>query len=794
MKCSEKWLREWANPPVDISVLAEQLTLSGLEVDSIVQAAPDFNGVVIGHVISVQPHPNADRLSFCQVEINNHHILEIVCGAPNVRAGLKVAVVVVDGTLPGGIKVKKTKLRGVVSHGMICSERELGLSEQDTGGILELPADAPIGKDFREYFQLNDYCLDVALTPNRGDCASVLGISREVAAINHLREIQLTVTEQQPVKIQTIFPVILTAKKECPRYVGRIIRDIHPDRKTPIWMRERLRRSGFRSIHPVVDVMNYVMLELGQPMHAFDLDQLDKGIEIRLAKNGETIQLIDGQEITLAESTLIIADHQQPQAIAGVMGGAASAVSENTRHVFLESAFFSPPSISLTARYYGIQSESSYRFERGVDWQLQTKALERATQLLLQIVGGEAGPLVEKASKNDLPTVQEISLRGERIKRLLGIRFEGDEIKEILTALGMSLEQASSDEWKVKAPSYRFDLTNEADVIEELARIYGYHRIPAHRLKGEHGLSQQSETVIETSRLMRALVDRSYHEVVTYSFIDEKLQRLINPSAQVITVSNPIASDMATMRASLWPGLLKVLQYNQNRGVARVRLFELGACFDIKEDCWHEETRLSGLATGTAHALQWGKSQRLVDFFDVKGDVSNLLALTRRADYHWVDVVHPALHPGQSAGLYQGHQQMGWIGVLHPRIVAELDLNHPPVLFEFQFDAVSRRAIPQYHPVSKYPAVTRDIAIVVDKAVSAQEIEQKVAEICGQLLIAYQIFDIYVGEGIEYGKKSVALGLTFQGPSRTLTDEEINQLIDRVVVALGIAFNATLRA
>lgn len=793
MQFSEQWLREWVDPPVDTTQLAAQLTMAGLEVDDVVAAAPEFTGVVVGHVVSTTPHPNADRLTVCNVDVGNNEILDIVCGADNVRADLKVAVVQVGGRLVGDVNIKKTKLRGVVSHGMICSERELGLADQDKGGIVELPSDAPVGVDFREYLQLNDHCIDIDLTPNRGDCASVRGIVRELVAINKIKSKALKIAAQRAT-IKDIFPVKLVAKKRCPHYVGRVIRNINANAETPMWMQERLRRSGLRSIHPVVDITNYVMVELGQPLHAFDLAKLDKGITVRLAQHGEKITLIDGQEVELTDNTLVIADEKQPQAIAGIMGGKNSAVDDNTQHLFLESAFFTPADITLSARHYGMQTDSSYRFARGVDYELQALAIERTTALLLEIVGGETGPLIEKSSPADLPVAPRITLRRDQIKRLLGIALDDSDVKTILTSLGMTVKSVTAG-WEVTPPSYRFDLALEADLIEELARLYGYNKIPARCMVGEYQIPAHTEVQIPVPHVLRSLVDRGYHEAITYSFVDSKLQRLIDPETKTITLVNPIASDMDTMRTSLWPGLLKTLQYNQNRQIQRVRLFELGMCFSKQGDDWCQVTKLGGLASGNTHTLQWAEAERLIDFFDVKGDVTTLLDLTRRGhEFRWVAATHPALHPGQSAALYDRGQQIGWVGSLHPDIAAQLGLNLPTMLFELEFRAIDSVAMPVYRPISKYPAVRRDIAIVVDREVAAETLQQKIVESAGQLLIAAQIFDIYAGEGIESGKKSVALGLTFQDPSRTLIDDEINQVIDRVVAVLEHEFDAKLRA
>lgn len=791
MQFSEKWLRESINPSITTDQLVGQLTMAGLEVDTVTPAAPLFSEVVVGHVVSTEPHPDADRLTVCKVDVGADAALDIVCGAPNVRANLKVAVVLVGGVV-GDLKVKKAKLRGVTSHGMICSARELGLSDEHSG-IVELPDDAPMGCSFREYLQLDDACIDVDLTPNRGDCASVRGIAREIAAINDLPLAEPARTPQ-PVTIDDTIPVKVAATEACPRYVGRVIRGVDARAETPIWMQERLRRSGLRSIHPMVDVTNYVMLELGQPLHAFDLGKLTKGLCVRMAKSGEKITLIDGKLVALTEQTLVIADDKQPQAIAGLMGGAASAVSDETHDIFLESAFFSPSGIARCARQYGLSTDSSYRFERGVDYNLQELAIERSTELILQIAGGSAGPIIERLSEPNLPLPGPILLRRDQIERLLGISIDDKRVEKILTSLGMDLK-TDKDAWAVIPPSYRFDILQEVDLIEELVRLYGYDNIPSRLMVAESVIPPQSESCLSNARLLSLLEARSYHETITYSFVDEKLQRLLNPETESIALVNPIASDMNVMRVSLWPGLLKVLQYNQNRQIQRVRLFEIGLCFWDQAGNWQQVPKLAGLASGSAHSLQWGEKERPVDFYDVKGDVTALLNLTRRAeDFRWVSDACPGLHPGQSASLYLGERQVGFVGVLHPDIVRQLNLNQAPVLFEMALDAIDSHLMSQYRPLSKYPAVRRDIAIIVDKTVLVEEIKQKIKISSGHLLNTVEIFDIYAGEGIELGKKSVALGLTFQEPSRTLVDEEINQVIDRVVDNLEHEFNAKLRA
>lgn len=789
MKFSETWLREWINPPISTEQLAEQLTMSGLEVGSVQPVAHSFEKVVIGEVILKEQHPDADRLFFCRVNVGENEPLEIVCGAPNVNVGLKVAVVLVGGRV-GDLKIKKTKLHGLPSNGMICSERELGLF-LDSTGIMELPSDAPIGKDICEYLQLNDHIIEIELTSNRGDCASLRGIARELSAINQflLRTPELITISPT---INEVFPISVEAKKACPRYVGRIIRDISSSVSTPLWMRERLRRSGLHSIHPVVDVTNYVMLELGQPIHAFDWDRLSGSIEVRFAKANEKIILIGETEVKLNEHTLIIADKTQPKAIAGIMGSADSAVNKKTKHIFLESAYFSPSNIALTARRYGMHTNSSYRFERGVDFELQTFAMERVSKLLLSIVGGKAGPIVEKCINETLPKISILTLRRKRIKNLLGIKINDEEIQRILQLLGMTVVE-NKEGWQVTAPSYRFDIMQEADLIEELVRIKGYEKIPPTSMKCTLTMSPLPEAHVGVARIRRLMIDRGYHEVITYSFVNDDLQSMLNPNVVALQLSNPITHDMNVMRNSLWPGLVSVLKYNQSRQAQRIRLFEIGRCFLTEEGEERQITKLGGLLAGNAHSLQWGKRERLVDFYDLKGDVGALFSLTR-ADFHFVRGKHLALHPGQCAAVYREDRCFGYLGALHPTLVRELDLTTTPYLFEIELEAIETAVLPQYEALSKFPAIRRDIAVVVNRDMEATSIEKEIAKTAGQLLIMTEIFDIYEDpKHIKFGKKSVALGLTFQDPGRTLTDEEINQVIERVVVGLQYKLNAKLR-
>ncbi|MFW0094457.1 MAG: phenylalanine--tRNA ligase subunit beta [Coxiella endosymbiont of Haemaphysalis qinghaiensis] len=792
MKLSETWLREWVNPSVNTEHLAEQLTLFGLEVDSVSPVAHSFEKVVVGEVLSAKKHPDTDRLFFCQVNVGKNKALKIVCGAANVRSGLKVPVALIGGQV-GDLKIKKTKLRGVASHGMICSERELGFSEDRNGSIMELPSDAPVGKDLHNYLQLKDSILNIGLTPNRGDCASVRGIANEIGAINRISVRAPKIASVAPV-IDAIFPIRIQAKEACPHYVGRIIRNVDNNTQTPLWMRERLRRSGLRSIRPVVDVMNYIMLEWGQPMHAFDYDQLSDEICVRYANPDEKITLIDGTEVTLNNSTLVIADKNQVHAIAGIMGGANSAINEKTKNIFLESAYFIPSYIALTARHYGLNTDSSYRFERGVDFQLQKIAIEGATELLLAITGGKPGPIEDQRIEETFPSIKKVDLHREQIKRLLGVEIADKEVHQILSSLGMTL-QSKVKGWRVTVPSYRFDITQEVDLIEEVARLHGYERIPQTTMKRKIALISASETEVSLARIRHLMVDQGYNEVVNYSFVDDKLQNKLNPNLESLALSNPITNDMNVMRNSLWSGLVTVAKHNQSRQIERVRLFEIGECFIKSEGKWQQITKMACLIFGNAHNLQWGWEELPVDFYDLKGDISALLLLNRsEKNFRFVRAERSSLHPGKCAALFFKERCIGYLGALHPMLVGELNFVGTPYLFETELEAITKATLPHYQSISKFPTVRRDLAIIVDRDVEVSQIKEEIAQSAGHLLIMSEIFDIYEGiKHIESFKKSVAMALIFQDPSRTLIDEEIEQVIERVIAALERKFNAKLR-
>jgi phenylalanyl-tRNA synthetase beta chain len=789
MKFNELWLREWVNDAPETQALSTQLTMAGLEVDAVTPVADTFTGVVVGEIVAIAPHSDADKLRVCQVS-NGAETVQVVCGAANARQGLKVPFAQIGALLPGDFTIKKAKLRGVESFGMLCAAAELGLAEQ-SDGLLELPADAPTGVDIRAFLQLDDNVFEIGLTPNRADCLSLTGLAREVATLNRAA-VNSVAIEPVASAITEVFPVQIDAGAECPRYVGRVIRNVDLSRPAPQWLAERLRRCGIRSIDPVVDVTNYVMLELGQPMHAFDLGKLEGGIRVRLATDGELLSTLDNQELKLRPDTLVIADHKKALAVAGIMGGQESAVSTTTNHIFLESAFFAPSLLAGRARSYGLHTESSHRFERGVDYQLQVCAIERATQLILDIVGGEAGPVIVKTS-DKLPTPARIHLRRHAIARLLGFEIADAEVESILQGLGI-IVVAEVDGWSAQVPSWRFDLSIEADLIEELARVYGYDRLPVRSISADLPLPAKPERQLGTAAVRRSLVARGYQEVITYSFVDPKMQALLAPGQPVVELRNPISGDMSVMRTTLWAGLLQAVQHNVNRQQARVRLFETGLSFEPASDGLpKQQKKLAMAVTGSRFPEAWSAQSELVDFYDVKGDVEALLDLARVGEVTFTAATHAALHPGQCAAIRKGEQTIGWIGALHPEIQAKLDLAQPVYLVELEWGAISAGALPKFAELSKFPEVRRDLAMLVDRDLPVAALLDAVREVAGEMLRDLRLFDVYQGKGIDPQRKSLAFGLTFQHSSRTLTEDEINATIESVVHVLKTRFAAELR-
>jgi len=797
MKFSECWLREFVDPEISTETLTEQLTMAGLEVESVEPAAPEFSGVVVAQVKTVEAHPDAEKLSVCGVSDGTAD-WQVVCGAPNVRPGLMTAFARVGARLPENFKIRTARLRGVESQGMLCSAAELGLGE-DADGILELPSDLTPGEDLRQALALEDVCIDLDLTPNRGDCLSVTGVAREVGVLNDAAVHYPAAEPVAPVTDER-FPVELADSTGCPRYLGRVIKGIDIERPTPLWMREKLRRSGLRSIDPTVDITNYVLLELGQPMHAFDLNRLSGGIVVRRATPGEQLTLLDGQDVTLDPEVLLIADASGPVAMAGVMGGERSGIQADTRDVFLECAYFNPLSIAGVARRYGLQTDASHRYERGVDYTLQQRAIERATALMIDIVGGEPGPVVESVDADALPQAREVQLRQGRLDRMLGESIPAEEVDRIFQRLDLTVTARSrSDEegvvWCVAVPSHRFDIEREADLVEEVCRIHGYNRIDSSQPLTRLELAAVPIDDLPPRRLKYLLADLGYQEIVSYSFIDPRSQHLLDPERTPVEVTNPMSQEHSVMRTRLLPGLLKALHGNINRQQSRVRLFELGRCF-VPNGELQQPWMLGGLIWGEREPEAWtgaGRgAQSGVDFYDLKGDVERLLQLGG----HSVDFEpgsDPALHPGQSASVSCAGEAIGVLGRLHPEVEQSLDLRGPVFCFELLAAPVLHQSRLRHEEISRYPSVRRDLSLRVASSVSAAEIRRVAGAAGGDLLVNFTLFDVYHGEGIDSNEKSVAVGLTFQHPSRTLTESEIGDCVDKVVQALETDLGARLR-
>ena len=788
MIISEQWLRTWVSPQVTTDALSHKLTMIGLEVDSIAGAAEAFSGVVVAQIIAAEQHPDADKLRVCTVNAGDETV-QIVCGAPNARAGLIAPLAKVGAVLPGDFKIKKAKLRGIESQGMLCAGAELTISE-DNDGLMELPADAPIGADIREYLSLDDQVIELGLTPNRADCLSVRGIARDVAVAfdETLNETAIAPVEST---IADTFPVAIEATAKCPRYLGRVIKNVDLSRPTPDYMRERLERAGLRSIDAAVDVTNYVLLELGQPLHAFDLDQLNGGIVVRECKPDEVLTLLDGTEQALEPGTLVIADHTQPLALAGIMGGADSGVSESTTNLFLESAFFTPELMAGRARSYGLHTDASHRYERGVDFQLQREAMERATHLFIDAVGGEAGPVTEVVSDADLPVNEAVLLREAQIEKLLGIKIDRVEVERILEGLGFWVV-GHKQGWLCTAPSWRFDMGLEVDLIEELARLIGFDAIPSQPIKA----SLIPVGVPETRRALRMakndLVARGYFEAVTFSFVAPEVQSYFDPELSPIALKNPISADLAVMRTSLIPGLLKAIAHNASRQQSRVKLFETGLKFMSGEGT--EQIPMLAIAVSGLRDLEgWSTDKTAADFFDLKGTLEGLLAnlgdrLTFEAS------VFPGLHDGQSAAILVDRKCVGRIGAVHPSVRKAMGIPANTVVAEVLQSVVNEVAMPAYNDISKYPQTRRDLALVADKSAASAEVLSTIRKAAGSLLTKLDLFDVYEGAGLAEGKKSLAIGLTFQDQSRTLDESEVSSAVDQVLDSLKEKLGIELRS
>ena len=791
MKISEKWLREWVDPALDSAALAHRLTMLGLEVDSVEPVAGTLESVVVGKVLEIARHPNADRLSVCSVDAGQAEPLSIVCGANNIRLGECYPTALVGATLPGGVKIKRSKLRGEVSEGMLCSGVELGIGE-DADGILPLGDTAIPGTSVMTALDLDDNVIDIDLTPNRADCFSVLGIARDIAASERIAFTEPDVPSIAPVT-DAAFPVELRPDAGCARFCGRVIEGIDPQAETPLWMRERLRRSGIRPISPVVDVTNFVMLELGQPMHGYDLAKLSGGIVTRRAEVGEELVLLDGQTVKLDPEILIIADTSGPIAVAGIMGGNETAVDEQTTSVFLESAYFSRAVIAGRARRFGLHTDASVRFERGVDPQHQARAIERATALLIEIAGGKPGLLSEESLASEIPVATAVTLRRQRLAAVLGVDIDAAEVRSMLEGLGLSIEE-SPDGWSVTAPSARFDIEIEEDLIEEVVRLYGYDHIQPVPGMLTATLGSVTESSVSLERVRATLVARGYQEAITYSFVDRQLDAAFTTDSEAMALSNPISSELSVMRQSLWPGLINALKYNLSRQHNRVRLFESGVRFIPEHNDIKEENVISGLACGAALPEQWGASSRHADLFDIKSDLQTVFDLTGAGhEFAFTAATIPSLRPGRTAQVSRSGVSIGWAGELHPALVKQLGLTTAPILFELALKPMVAAQLPAFTPISKYPAVRRDVAIIVASDIPVHDLEQTARDAAGAILREAVVFDVYEGENIETGSKSVALGLILQETSRTLTDADVEKIIHAVTDRLSREFNATIR-
>jgi phenylalanyl-tRNA synthetase beta chain len=800
MKFSENWLREFVSPNLSTQELVDQLTMAGLEVDGFDPVASEFSKVVVGEILTTVKHPDADKLAVCSVSTGTE-TFQVVCGAPNARQGIKVPFALIGAKLED-FKIKKAKLRGVESFGMLCSERELGISDKHEG-LMELPVDSPVGDDVREFLKLNDNIVDLDLTPNRSDCLSMVGLGRETGLLNAL-DVEVLEQKAEPASIDETFAVELNAGEACPRFVGRVIKNIRLDAETPLWMREKLRRSDVRSIDPVVDVTNYVMLELGQPMHAYDLAKLSGKIVVRQSLANEKVTLLDGSDVTLNENTLLITDDSGPIGIAGIMGGLSTSVSETTKDIYFESAFFAPTAIAGRARSYGMNTDASHRFERGVDWQGQKNAVERATALLLSIAGGEAGPVSETVLESELPISSEITLRLKRVDRVLGVEVGAEQVDDMLSRLGFPHQRADDNNnavWKVSAPSHRFDIAIEADLIEEISRVYGYNNLPVTTPKTYLSMAPVAEGEINLNRIKDQLVTRGYQEALTYTFVDPATQAVLDPEQDPIGLANPLSSEMSVMRTTLWSGLIKALMHNVNRQQSRVRLFESGLRFqqppnvsNLELKDVRQEPMLAGVVLGPKMSGKWSNATQVVDFFDVKGDLESIFQLAGvNAGFNFEKGHHPALHPGQTAKITRAGKTVGYLGLMDPRVQKTLGIDQSVFMFELKLEEIMPKQVPNANSLSKFPEVRRDIAVIVDSGVSAAEINACVESVADASFQNLMLFDVYQGKGIDPNRKSLALGLTFQHASRTLTDDEINNFIDVIVEALSVKLGASLR-
>lgn len=792
MKISENWLRTWVNPAIDSDTLSDQLTMLGLEVDELAPVAKPFTGVVIGEVLTVEQHPDADRLRVTTVNIGSGEPLQIVCGAPNVRVGMKAPVATIGAVLPGDFKIKKGKLRGVESQGMLCGASEIDL-EDKIDGLLELPADAPVGVNIREYLKLDDHVIDISITPNRGDCFSIRGIAREIAVINKLQmnepvinSVDATIADEKKVVIST---------EGAPRYLGRVVKNVNVKAATPEWMEQALSRSGIRTHSILVDVTNYVLMELGQPMHAFDLSKIEGTVHVRQATQQEKLQLLNDQEVELQEDIMVIADDQKALAIAGIMGGLSSSVTDDTTDIFLESAFFAPLAIAGRARRFGLHTDSSQRYERGVDFELPLIAMNRASQLIQELAGGEFGPITVAEKTDLLPKREAIELKQAQVDQLLGYQVAGEFIADALTRLGCKVTVKAEGEWSVVPPSHRYDMAIYQDLIEEVARIDGYDNIQISLPSMDVKFAKYQDR-FELAELRQTIVTLGYQEAISFSFADAKLEKQLNPEVQPLMLANPISSDLAAMRSTLLSSLIPCVQYNLNRQQSRVRFFEFGLRFDYQnaksiEDLKQTPT-LALVAVGSQEPESWHVKPQPMDFFDFKGEIEEILA-AGRVSVEYVRSERAWLHPGQSAKILVEGKSIGYLGRLHPSLENELDLSTTWVA-ELDQTAVLQSYVSNFTELSRFPSVRRDIALLISDNINVRDIQQLIEQTGGELLDSTWLFDVYTGQGVEDGKRSLAFAVLWQHPSRTLEDAEIKSGMDNIIQVLENTYQATLRA
>lgn len=795
MKISEQWLRTWVNPTIDSETLAEQLTMLGLEIDDNAMVVEPFTGVVVGEVVSVEQHPDADRLRVTRVNIGTGEPLQIVCGAPNVTVGMKAPVATVGAVLPNDLKIKKGKLRGVESQGMLCGASEIGL-EDKIDGLLELPADAPVGQDIRQYLNLDDRVLDISITPNRGDCFSVRGIAREVAVMNKMAYQMPTVSD-----VAATFQSDLAVKLDtptAPRYLARVIKNVNTQAPTPAWMEQALQRSGIRSHSILVDITNYVMMELGQPLHAFDFATVQGAIHVRMAKAGESLQLLNEQHVELQDDITVIADDAKVLAIGGIMGGMSSSVTEKTTEILLESAFFEPIAIAGRARRFGLHTDASQRFERGVDFELPMLAIRRASQLIADYAGGEFSQIIVAENTDALPKREKIELSLQQVEKLLGFQPSSDFITATLQGLECQVKQTSTG-WNVIPPTHRYDLVIYQDLIEEIARIYGYDNIPVSHAQMPIELKNyQDQTSVEQIR--QTLVSLGYQEAISFSFVDQKLEQQLDANAQPLALANPISSELAVMRSTLLSSLIPCVQYNLNRQQSRIRFFEIGLRFqtDASQDVkkLQQIPTLAMIAVGSHLPTQWHQKAKNMDFFDLKAEVEQLLGLAKYDVKQTVSYQRSKrawLHPGQSAEVVIDGQSIGYFGRLHPSLENQLELGETFVA-EFDLAQIVCKYLHIFTELSRFPSVKRDISIVISDKIDISQILTTIRQVAGEQLDDVWLFDVYIGQGVEQHSRSLAFTLQFQHPARTLEDAEIKQAMDQVIQTLETTYNAKLRA